>query len=709
MKPEAAAHPSRRGFLALSGTGLYVFFAAPSAGFQQPAAAPAYPSDWNAYLRIGGDGRVTCFTGKVELGQGTTTGLALLVAEELDVAFDSVDMVMADTGVCPWDRATVGSLGIMQFGPVLRKAVAEARAVLVEMAAERLGAPSGRLRVETGIVSDSAAPEKRVTYAQLAGGKRIERYVQEARPKPVPAHRVEGQSPRRKDAVDKVTGKAKYSADVILPGMLYARVLRPPVLGANLKSVDTGATAKLPGVLVIQDEGLVAVLHQRPDVAADAFELLKAEFEPPPPEPDDQTIFDHLVKNAPTAQLVGEKGNLAEGKKRAAAVIERRYRNGYIAHAFLETYSALAHVEGDRATVWASTQVPFRTKTEVAQAIRVPANNVRVIASYVGGAFGGKCYGAPPVDAARLSRIAGKPVQVVFDRAEEFRFGRMCPAAVVDVRAGLTAEGKLAFWDFRAYGGGPQESQSFYDAPDQRTTSAGSWQQSANPPGLHPLGVGTWRAPAGLTNTFARESHIDILAAHAGADPLEFRLQNLSDRRMRRALEAAAERFGWKPSKAPSGRGVGVACGIYTGTYMVTMAQLDVDPKTGRVKLNRVVFVHDQGTTVFPDGTKQQIEGSVIMGLGYALSEEVHFRGGEVLTRNFDSYEIPRFSAIPRIETVLLDNPEAPVTGCGEPPVITIGALVANAIHDATGARMLRLPMTPERLLAEIKTPAANA
>ena len=223
------------------------------------------------------------------------------------------------------------------------------------------------------------------------------------------------------------------------------------------------------------------------------------------------------------------------------------------------------------------------------------------------------------------------------------------------------------------------------------------------------MGVGTWRAPAGLTNSFARESHIDILAAHAGADPLEFRLQNLSDRRMRRALEAAAERFGWKPSKAPSGRGVGVACGIYTGTYMVTMAQLDVDPKTGRVKLNRVVFVHDQGTTVFPDGTKQQIEGSVIMGLGYALSEEVHFRGGEVLTRNFDSYEIPRFSAIPRIETVLLDNPEAPVTGCGEPPVITIGALVANAIHDATGARMLRLPMTPERLLAEIKTPAANA
>jgi len=704
-----AAQPSRRGFLAVSGTGLYVFFAAPAAGFQQAATAPGYPSDWNAYLRIGGDGRVTCFTGKVELGQGTTTGLALVVAEELDVAFDSVDMVMADTGVCPWDRATVGSLGIMQFGPVLRKAAAEARAVLLEMAAERLGASAGRLRVEAGIVSDSLAPEKRVTYAQLAGGKRIERHVQEAQPKPVGSHQGEGPSPWRKDATDKITGKAKYSADVILPGMLYARVLRAPVLGAKLKSVDTGAAARLPGVRVIQDGDLVAVLHQRPDVAVDAFELLKADFEPPPSAADDETIFDHLVKNAPAAQVVAEKGNLADGEKRATAVIERRYRNGYIAHAFLETYSALVHVEGDRATVWASTQVPFRTKAEVAQAIGVPADNVRVIASYVGGAFGGKCYGAPPVDAARLSRIAGKPVQVVLSRAEEFRFGRMCPAAVVDVRAGLTAEGRLAFWDYRAYGGGPQQSQSFYDAPDQRTTSAGSWQQSANPPGLHPLGVGTWRGPAGLTNTFARESHIDILAAHTGADPVEFRLRHLSDRRMRRALENAAERFGWPPSKAPSGRGVGVACGIYTGTYMVTMAQLDVDQKTGRVRLNRVVFVHDQGKTVFADGTRQQIEGSVIMGMGYALSEEVRFRGGEVLTRNFDSYEIPRFSAIPKIETVLLDSPEAPVTGCGEPPVITIGALLANAIHDATGARMLRLPMTPERLLAEIKKPAGEA
>ena len=257
----------RRGFLALGGTGLFVFFAAePASTFQQPAS-PGYPSDWNAYLRIGADGRVTCFTGKVELGQGTTTALAQMLADELDVAFDSVDMVMADTGLCPWDRATVGSLGISQFGPVLRAAGAEARAVLLEMASERLGVPAQRLHVEAGVAADSAAPEKRVSYAQMVGGKRIERHIAGTPLKPRSAFRVVGQSPRRKDAVDKVTGKARYSADVILPGMLHARLVRPPALGARLRSADTSAAERLAGVRVIHDEGLIAVLHERPDIA----------------------------------------------------------------------------------------------------------------------------------------------------------------------------------------------------------------------------------------------------------------------------------------------------------------------------------------------------------------------------------------------------------------------------------------------------------
>ncbi len=219
-----------------------------------------------------------------------------------------------------------------------------------------------------------------------------------------------------------------------------------------------------------------------------------------------------------------------------------------------------------------------------------------------------------------------------------------------------------------------------------------------NPPDLHPFAIGPWRAPSVNTNTFARESHIDMLAAKAGADPLEFRLSHLSDKRMIRVLEAAAKQFGWKPGRAPSGRGVGVSCGIYSGTYVATMAQVAVDKGTGHVQVERVVCAEDQGVTVSPDGSRQQIEGCITMGLGYALTEEVRFTDGEIFDRNFDSYELPRFSWLPKIETILIENSETPASGCGEPPIINMGAVVANAIYDATGARLLQLPMTPARV-----------
>jgi CO/xanthine dehydrogenase Mo-binding subunit len=220
---------------------------------------------------------------------------------------------------------------------------------------------------------------------------------------------------------------------------------------------------------------------------------------------------------------------------------------------------------------------------------------------------------------------------------------------------------------------------------------------------MHPFGVGPWRAPSVNTNTFARESHIDILAARAGADPVEFRLGHLSDQRMRRVVEAAAKQFGWKPARAPSGRGLGVALGIYAGTYVATMAEVAVNKSTGRVRVVRVVCAQDEGVVVNPDGSRQQMEGSITMGLGYALAEEVRFKNGEVLDRNFDTYEIPRFSWLPKIETILIENPETAALGCGEPPIVTMGAVVANAIHDAVGARLLQLPMTPARIQAALK------
>jgi CO/xanthine dehydrogenase Mo-binding subunit len=328
--------------------------------------------------------------------------------------------------------------------------------------------------------------------------------------------------------------------------------------------------------------------------------------------------------------------------------------------------------------------------------------NVRVITPYVGGGFGGKSASQQAIEAARLAKITGRPVQVVMDRAEEFFYDSFRPAAVVKIRSGTAADGKLVLWDFQVWGAGDREARPFYDIPHQRTRSAGGWM-GGNPPGMHPFAVGPWRAPSVNTNTFARESHIDILANKAGRDPLEFRLSHLSDKRMRRVLEAAAKQFGWKPARTPSGRGVGVACGIYSGTYVATMAEVAVDKGAGAVQVKRVVCAQDQGVTVNPDGSRQQMEGSITMGLGYALTEEVHFKGGEVLERNFDTYRIPRFSWLPKIETILIDNPEVPASGCGEPPIINMGAVIANAIYDAVGARLLQLPMTPERIKEALK------
>jgi isoquinoline 1-oxidoreductase len=684
----------------LTGPGLFLFFRV-EAAFPQPGRQ-GYPSDFNAYLRVGADERVTCFVGKVELGQGSKTSLAQLLAEELDVALDSVDMVLGDTDLCPWDGGTFGSQSHRIFGPVLRGAGAEARAVLLQLAAERLEAPAERLRVEAGVITDPSVTDKRVTYAQLVQGKRIERHLDKVPMKLVSAYNVVGQSPRRKDALEKVTGGARYAGDMAPPGTLHARILRPPAHGATLKSADTAAAEKLAGVRVVRDGDLIAVLHARPDVADAALKLVKAQFERPRPGPDDRSIFEHLLKTAPPPRAVGESGNLAEGEKLASTITSETYLNSYVAHAAMETHSAVAVIEDGKTTVWASTQTPFPVQQQVAQALGVIPRNVRVVTPYVGGGFGGKSASRQAIEAARLAKITGKPVQVVWDRAEEFFFDTFRPAAVVKIRSGLDGGGKLVLWDYQAFCAGDREVRQFYEIPYQRTLSSGGWSGGSTP-GLHPFAVGPWRAPSVNTHTFARESHIDTVASKVGVDPVEFRLRHLSDQRMRRVLEAAAKQFGWKPARTPSGRGVGVACAIYLGTYVATMAEVAVNKSTGHVQVRRVACAQDQGVTVSPDGSRQQMEGSIMMGLGYALTEEVRFKDGEVLDRNFDTYALPRFSWLPRIETVLIDNPALPASGCGEPPIVNMGAVIANAIHDAVGARLLQLPMTPARIQAALK------
>lgn len=694
----------RRDFFGLAGAGLFVFYHAEPAGAQEPGRLPTRqsgPSDFNAYLRIGADGRVTCMSGKVELGQGVTTELAQVLAEELDVPFDSIDVVLGDTDLCPNDGGTYGSMTTPLLIPKVRLAGAEARAVLLQLAAEKLGAPVERLQVRGGVVADAANPSATVSYASLVEGKRIERRLANVPVKAAAGFQVIGKSPRRKDGMEKITGQAKYSGDMIFPGLLHAAILRPPAHGAKLKSADTSAAEKVAGAQVIRDSGLVAVLHERPDIARQALALVRAEFENPPAGPDGRSIFEHILKTAPAARVVGVSGDLAEGERLAAGgIVESVYLNSYVAHAPIETHSATARFADGAVTVWAGTQAPFQVRSAVMSALGLPAAKVRVISHYVGGGFGGKTEAEQGVEAARLARIAGKPVQVVWSRQEEFFYDRFRPAAVMTIRAGV-ANGKIVLWDDRIVGAGDRDAVPFYDIPHRRTTSAGGWM-GGNPPGMNPFDVGPWRAPSVNSITFARESHIDALAHKAGVDPLEFRLANLTHPRVRRVLETAAKRFGWKPARAPSGRGVGVACGIYSNACNATFAEVAVNRATGAVEVKRIVMALDVGLVMSPDCMRQQAEGSVMMGMGAALTEEVKFRGGEVLTHNFDGYPLARFSWLPKVEILLVDSPDAAGFGGGEPPIIAMGAALANAIFDAVGARLLQLPMTPERVSAAL-------
>jgi isoquinoline 1-oxidoreductase len=697
---------TRREFLKVFGAGITVFFTVDGLlAFQEPARLPqgrgGYPSDFNAYLHVGADGRVQCFSGKVELGQGSMTALPQLIADELDVPLDKVDITLGDTDLCPTDMGTFGSLTIRQFGPPFRAAAAEARLVLVQLAAERLRVPVDRLRTGNGAVVDAANAKVRVTYAELTQGRKIERHL-DKRPdvKAPSSFKVIGTSPSRRDIADKVTGKAKYAGDIVLPGMLHAKIVRPPAHGAKLKSVDTTAAAKIAGAQVVRDGDFVAVLHTRPDEAERALEAIKADWELPGAGPDDGSIFEHLVKNAPRGQAVGQPaGDLEEGARLSASTFDSTFTNAYVAHAPMETHSATVNIENDRVTVWASTQAPFGVRNQVAQALGLtPPDKVHVMMPpYVGGGFGGKTSGPQAVEAARLARLTGKPVQVVWSRAEEFFYDTFRPAAVVKIRSGIDAAGKLTLWDFTVHAAGDRNADTFYNVPHQRTMAHGNWS-GQQPAGYHPFGVGPWRAPSVNTNTFARESQIDIMAAKAGLDPVEFRRKNLADRRMLRVLDAVADRFKWTPGKGPSGRGVGVALAIYSGSYVATMAEVAVDRSTGRVAVKRMVCAEEIGLVVNPEGARLQMEGSLTMGLGYALGEEVHFRGGQVLETGFDTYELPHFSWLPKIETIIIDAQELPASGGGEPPIVCVGAVIANAIFDATGARMYHLPMTPPRV-----------
>lgn len=694
----------RRDFLKLS-TGILIACRADlSWALQGRGQRPGfnYPTDFNLYFYVGRDDRVACYVGKIEMGQGNMTSLAQLAAEELCAPLDSIDMVMGDTDLCPWDLGTFGSMSIAVFGPVLRRAAAEAREVLRELASERLKRPVESLIAADGFIRDRERPELAISYGEIADGRRIDRHREAPSLKTGAGLSVIGRSVPRRDGVDKVTGRAVYAGDIRLPGMLYAKLVRPPAHGAVLTRVDTAGAAAVAGASVVRDGDLVAVLHEQPDAATRACALITAEWDRRAAPLDAATIFQHLVDTAPPGETLTSTGDVHDATRSARFVVDETYRNAYVAHAPMETHAALAVVRDGAAKVWVSTQAPFMVKPQIAAALGVPADRVRVITPFVGGGFGGKVPAQQAVEAARLAKLTGKPVQVMWDRREEFFFDTFRPAAVMKVRSAVDGAGKIVAWDGEVFGAGDGGAVPFYDIASQHVVSHGGWQSS--PPGWHPFGVGAWRAPAVNSNTFAREVQVDLMAARAGVDPLQFRLANLADPRMRRVLEAAAQQFGWTAAPAPSGRGVGVACSMYGSTYVATMAAVRVDLPTGRVRVNRVVCAQDMGEVVNPEGARMQMEGCITMGLGYALGEDIRFKDGAILDRNFDTYAIPRFSWLPAIETILIEAPDRPASAGGEPAIVCMGAVIANAIHDATGATLHDLPMSPARVKDALNT-----
>lgn len=691
---------SRREILKLAGAGVVIFFdLVPGA----QAAWPNYPTDFHAYLAVGHDGRVTVFSGKIEMGQGVFTSQAQMVAEELGVDLASVDVILGDTDRCPWDMGTYGSLTTRMFGPFLRAAAAKARAVLVKLAARKLGIAADKLEVKNGVVCVVGDPTRCVTYAELSQEANVARWIDKAPSLRTPAeYTVMGQSAKRMDGVAKVTGAAQYAADIRLPGMLYARLLRAPAHGATLSRVDTSAAEKRPGVIVVRENDLIAVLHADPEMAGKALAAIDSDWRKLPSTLDENTIFDHLVAAAHDVEELQTKGNV--GDARVAEPFDAIYRKGYVAHSPIEPHAALAEVKDGRVTVWASTQTPFPTRDAIAKALNRDPKTVRVITPFLGGGFGGKGVAPQAIEAARLARIVDRPVQVAWTRAEEFYHDTFDPAAIVIIRSGLDRGNRISHWDYLVYAAGGRGATFFYDVADVRVRSVSgmSFEGASAKAGLHPFGVGPWRAPGANMNVFAVESTIDSLAAAAKADPLEFRMRHLSDPRMRKVLETCAKSFGWKAKPSPSGRGIGMALSIDAGSYVATMAEVTVDPWSGQMRVVRMTCAIDIGQIVNPEGARMQCEGGLTMGLGYSLAEELRFKGGEIHDTNFDSYMLPRFSWVPKIETILVRNDALAPQGCGEPAITTTGGAIANAVFDATGARLTRLPMTPERVLAAI-------
>ena len=691
------------------------------------------------FIRIDRDGIVTAFNGHVDLGTGIRTALAQIVAEELDVAFDRVTMVLGDTARVPNQGATIASETIQITAIPLRCAAAQAREFLLARAAAVLDQPASQLGVDDGLVR---APNNRsISYGELIGSETIRLELDETiAVKSVEAHRIVGQSVPRVDIPAKATGEAVYVHDVRLPGMLHGRVVRPPYagidagafVGNSLLAIDEASIGHIPGIVAVVRIGdFVGIVAEREENAIKAGEQLKVTWKTPPQAPEVGDIAAALRANPSQPRTLVDKGDVDTAIAGAATRMRRSYVWPYHMHASIGPSCAVADCRDDGVKVWSGTQNPHALRTELAHLLTLDETHIEVIRMEAAGCYGRNCADDVTADAALLSRAVKRPVRVQLTRAQEHVWEPKGAAQLMDVDGGLDAEGGVAAYDFATRypsNGAPTLALLLTGAIPPRPEVFEMGDRTAIPPydydnlrvvvhDMPPIMRAAWlRGVSALPNTFAHESYIDELATEAGVDPIEYRLRYLKDPRAVDLVRAVAARANWQPRprwKAPEpegdvvrGRGFAYALYVhskfpgYGAAWSAWIADVAVDKTTGDVSVVRVVAGQDSGLMINPDGVRHQIEGNVIQSTSRALKEEVRFDRLGVASKEWGAYPIITFPEVPKIDVLMVPRPDQPPLGVGESASVPSAAAIANAIFDATGVRFREPPFTPERILA---------
>jgi CO/xanthine dehydrogenase Mo-binding subunit len=713
----------------------------------QGARPPLTPDQLSSYIAVNADGTVSAFFGKTDMAQGLFTAIGQIVAEELDVPFKAVTVIMGNTANSVNQGGASGSTGIQRGGVQMRAAAAEARRVLVEMAAERLGTPADQLIVADGVISAAFNRDKKVSYAELIGGryfnvplawnKQIGNNLYapgKAKPKHHSQYKIVGQSIPRDDVAPVVFGTETYVSDVKVPGMVHGRMIRPPVAGATPEKIDESSIKDIPSARVVRQGGLLGVVADKEWDAIKAAQKLKVEWSnAAPPFPDQAAIYDHIRK-APVRhrKVERENGNVDEAFKNAARVVEAEYEWPFQSHACMGPGCGVVDVQADKVTVWTGSPKPHFCRDGVANILGLPIAKVEGISRQFAGAYGRNDAGDACMDAALLSKAVGRPVRVQYMRDEGTGWDPKGPASIHRARAAIDGQGNVVGYEFYTKGfsrhdvqtnesrpertlaghfiGVPLKSDDLFGVPAEAYGYANKrtlWETI--PPLLDrasPLRTSHLRDPVGPQLHFASESFMDEMAHAIGVDPVELRLKHLTNERHKAVVRAAAEKSGWVKRTSPrrdqtgntvSGRGIAYA--PRNGTIVAIVAEVEVDRRSGKIWARKFTVAHDCGQIINPKGLQDCIEGNVIQGISRTLWEETTFDNKSVTSVDWLTYPILDITDMPeKIDFVLIDKPDQPPTGAGEPSIRPVAAAIANAVFDATGVRIRRVPFSPDRV-----------